>query len=41
MYCVTNTAGLEDTTYQAPRGTRDCMCSSEAPDDGHNGVRNM
>jgi len=36
-----NTAGLEDTTNQAPHGTRDCMCSWEAPDDGHSGVRNM
>ena len=36
-----NIAGLEDTTNQAPHGTRDCMCSWEAPDDGHNGVRNM
>ena len=34
-----NTAGLEDTTNQAPHGTRDCMCSGETPDDGHNGVR--
>ena len=22
-----NTAGLEDTTNQAPHGTRDCLCS--------------
>jgi len=36
-----NTAGLEGTTNQAPHGTRDCMCSWEVPDDGHNGVRNM
>jgi len=36
-----NTAGLEDTTNQAQHGTRNCMCSWEAPDDGHNGVRNM
>jgi len=34
-------AGLEDTTNQAPHGTRDCMCSWEASDDGRNGVRNM
>ena len=39
--CSYNTAGLEDTTNQAPHGTRDCMCSWEVPDDGHNGVRNM
>jgi len=24
-----------------PHGTRDCMCSWEAPDDGHSGVWNM
>jgi hypothetical protein len=36
-----NIAGLEDTTNQAPHGTRDCLCSWEAPDDGHSGVRNM
>jgi len=36
-----NTAGLEDTTNQAPHGTRDYMCSWEAPDDGHSGFRNM
>jgi len=36
-----NIAGLEDTTNQAPHGTRECMCSWEAPDDGHNGVRNL
>ena len=36
-----NTAGLEDTTNEAPHGTRDCMCSGKAPDDGQNGVRNM
>jgi len=35
-----NIAGLEDTTNQALHGTRDCMCSWEAPDDGHNVVRN-
>jgi hypothetical protein len=26
-YCSYNTAGLEDTTNQAPHGTRHCMCS--------------
>jgi len=26
-YSSYNTAGLEDTTNQAPHGTRDCMCS--------------
>jgi len=36
-----NVAGLEDTMNQAPHGTRDCMCSWEAPDDGHSGVWNM
>jgi len=36
-----NTAGLEDTTNQAPHRIRDCMCSREAPDDGRSGVRNM
>jgi len=32
---------LEDTTNQTPHGTNDCMCSWEAPDDWHSGVRNM
>jgi len=39
--CSYNIAGLEDTTNQAPHGTRDYMCSWGAPDDGHSGVRNM
>jgi len=39
--CSYITAGLEDTTNQAPHGTRDRMCSWEAPDDRRNGVRNM
>jgi len=41
LCCSYNTAGLEDTTNQAPRRTRDCMCSWEAPDDGHSGVWKM
>ena len=41
FYCCYNTAGLEDTTNQVPHGTRDCMYSWEAPEDGHSGVRNM
>ena len=27
VLCSYNTAGLEDTTNQAPQGIRDCMCS--------------
>ena len=46
QYCCVETAVTTQQDWRtqrtkAPHGTRDCICSWEAPDDGHSGVRNM